>query len=135
MKQKWMKYSSFFMLFFFTMTNVYAAGECESGKCISCGNDTLDLPVATANIMHNAYVLIKIVTPLLLVVMGMFDFGRAVLGSNEEDIKKKQNKFINRVIAAVMVFLVISIVEFGISILTNSGVFDASGCLNKIIKG
>ncbi len=114
---------------FFTI-NVYAAGE-----TIDCGADIIPIPVETAKFMHTAYILLKIGAPLILVVMGIADFGRAVFSSSEDDIKKKQNRFIKRVISAVLVFLVLSIVEFIFTLLTNAGFTDATVCIDAILNG
>ncbi|MDD2181696.1 MAG: hypothetical protein PHW32_04950 [Bacilli bacterium] len=56
--------------------------------------------------------LIQVLVPIALILMGSIDFGKAVISSNEESIKKEQKKFINRCLAAVLVFLVVAIVNF-----------------------
>ncbi|MDD2496469.1 MAG: hypothetical protein PHE29_14930 [Tissierellia bacterium] len=56
--------------------------------------------------------LIQILVPIGLILMGSIDFGKAVISSNEDTIKKEQKKFISRCIAAVLVFLVVVIVNF-----------------------
>ena len=127
------KLSCLFICFIFSgflMMNVYAAED-----TINCGADIVPIPVATAKIMHNAYILLKIGAPLILIVMGIADFARAVFGSNEDDIKKKEKRFIKRVISAVLVFLVLSIVQFTFSILTNAGFSDATTCIDTILNG
>lgn len=118
------------LILFFTVSNVYAAEE-----TVNCGADIIELPVATVRILHNAYTLLQIGTPLILVVMGIIDFGRAVVGSSEDDIKKKQYKFIKRFIAAIMVFLVLAIVRWIFGILASAGFIDARGCINLIVNG
>jgi hypothetical protein len=59
--------------------------------------------------------LIQILVPIGLILMGSIDFGKAVISSNEDTIKKEQKKFISRCIAAVLVFLVVVIVNFVMS--------------------
>ena len=56
--------------------------------------------------------LIQVLVPIGLILMGSIDFGKAVISSNEDAIKKEQKKFISRCIAAVLVFLVVVIVNF-----------------------
>lgn len=114
---------------FFMINNVYAADT------ISCGDGILPIPIATAKIIHTGYILIKISVPLLLIVYGIIDFASAVTGSNEDDIKKKQKKFINRIIAAVVIFLVLAIVELVFDLLAANGVMDATGCIDAILNG
>lgn len=52
----------------------------------------------------------KIVIPLLLIIFGMIDLGKAVIGSDEKDIKKATTSIIRRLIAAIVIFLIPTIV-------------------------
>lgn len=131
MKQKWLKYSSFFLAIYFMIGNVYAIEE----ETVNCGADIIGIPVSAIRILHNAYVVLQIGAPLILVVMGILDFSRAVLGNSEDDIKKKQHKFIKRVVAAIMVFLVLAIVRWIFGIMASAGFIDARGCINLIVNG
>ena len=56
-------------------------------------------------------VIIKIVIPLILIVLGMIDLGKAVISSDEKAINKAVTTLIKRFIAAVVVFFVPSIVS------------------------
>ncbi len=53
---------------------------------------------------------IKIGVPIILIIVGMKDLAKAVTEKKEDDIKKAQQGLISKAIAAVMVFLVITIV-------------------------
>lgn len=55
-------------------------------------------------------VVFKIAIPLLLIIFGMVDLGKAVIGSKEDDIKKATNSLIRRAIAAVVIFFIPTIV-------------------------
>jgi len=50
--------------------------------------------------------LIQIIIPIILIVMGMLDLGKAVMAGKEDDIKKAQGMLMKRVIAGVAVFFV-----------------------------
>lgn len=50
--------------------------------------------------------IIKAVVPILLIIFGITDFFRATFSSKEEDMKKDRDRFIKRIIAAIVVFLV-----------------------------
>lgn len=63
---------------------------------------------------------IKIVVPILLIIFGMLDLGKAVTGQKEDEIKKGQQLFFKRAVAAVMVFLVVAIVQLFIGVIANS---------------
>ena len=50
--------------------------------------------------------IIRIAVPILLIVFGMTDFLRATFSNSEENIKKDRDRFIKRIIAAIIVFIV-----------------------------
>ena len=49
---------------------------------------------------------------LMLILFGMIDLGKAVIAGKEDEMKKAQGTLIKRVIYAVAIFLVITIVTF-----------------------
>ena len=53
--------------------------------------------------------------PILLIVLGMIDLGKAVVASKEDEIKKATKAFGKRFIYAVAVFLVVWLVGFVLS--------------------
>lgn len=56
--------------------------------------------------------IIQILIPIGLIVWGTLDLGKAVIAGKEEDIKENQQVLLKRVLAAVLVFFVITIVMF-----------------------
>ena len=58
----------------------------------------------------------KIVIPLLLILFGMIDLGKAVVSSDEKAIKSATSSLVKRAIAAVVIFFIPTIVSaiFGI---------------------
>lgn len=48
----------------------------------------------------------KILVPILLILLGVLDFGKAVIASKEDEMRKAQSTFIKRIIAAVAIFFV-----------------------------
>ena len=58
--------------------------------------------------------------PILLIVFGMLDLGKAVMAGKEDEMKKAQSTLIKRVIYAVAVFLVVTLVVFIMNIVGNS---------------
>lgn len=58
----------------------------------------------------------KIVIPILLMVFGMIDLGKAVVGAKDDEIKKALKQLMMRAIAAVVIFLIPTIVAFIFSI-------------------
>ena len=54
---------------------------------------------------------VRILVPLIIVALGMMDFGKAVLGDKEEEMKKAQARFIKRLIIGVVIFLLPTIID------------------------
>ena len=52
----------------------------------------------------------KIAIPLLIIGYGMFDLGKAVVGSKDEDIKVASKRLMYRAIAGVLIFFVPTVV-------------------------
>ena len=99
---------------------------------ITCGNVTM--PYVVAQITSLIILVIKIVVPLLIIILGMLDLGKAVMAGKEDEIKKNQTLFFKRVIAAVMVFLIIAVVKLVFGVLADaSGDNTAVDCISKII--
>ena len=132
-------YSVLFLLLFLVFTdNVLALGFSSNVKVKMCGFDGVpnNLPKFTSG-MYN---LIKILTPIILIVMGMIDFVNATMANDEQKMKKAQKKFITRLLAAIFVFLVMSIVQFVFRNLSSTEGFDGnvkngfSSCMNCVLN-
>lgn len=54
----------------------------------------------------------KIVIPILLIIFGMLDLGKAVVGAKDDEIKKALKQLAMRAIAAVVIFLLPTIIAF-----------------------
>ena len=78
--------------------------------------------------------LIKIAVPILLIIFGMLDLGKAVVAAKEDEIKKGQNLFIKRAIAAVVVFFVIQIVQIVVRFVSGND-SQVANCFNCFING
>lgn len=73
--------------------------------------------------------IIQIGIPIVLIVLGMFDLGKAVVASKEDEIKAAQKLLIKRVIYAVAIFFVVFLVQVIFSVVTGSG-SGATGTTN-----
>ena len=96
----------------FYVSNVFAkAGfTYDQGVYVKCGDAIL--PSGVIYIVQNVVNLIKIAIPILLIVLGMIDFMKAVMSNDEKQMKASQGKLIKRILAGVIVFFVIAIVQF-----------------------
>lgn len=98
-----------------------------AGICQMIDNDI-------TNFIHNIIVLIKFGVPILLVILGMLDFFKAVIAGKDDEMKKSQHIFIKRLIAGVVVFFIISITQFVISIVDGSD-SEIWKCASAIMNG
>lgn len=55
--------------------------------------------------------LIQIGIPIILIILGMLDLGKAVVASKEDEIKSAQKLLIKRAIYAVAIFFVVLLVQ------------------------
>ncbi len=81
----------------------------------------------TANIWQIVgYILLvfKIVIPIILIVFGMMDLGKAVVGSKDDDIKKAVKQLAFRAIAAVVIFFIPTLISMILGLVSN---FQDSG--------
>lgn len=60
----------------------------------------------------------KIVIPILLIVFGMLDLGKAVVASDDKEIKNATTKLAKRAVAGVVIFFIPALVGFIFSIVT-----------------
>ncbi len=98
---------------------------------VQCGNGMLELNVMIPNIVSLLVTLIKIGVPVLLIVFGMLDLGKAVMAQKEDEIKKSQQTFVKRIISAALVFFVVMIVQtvFNLVARQEKNVWDCVSCL------
>ena len=74
--------------------------------------------------------------PILLIIFGMIDLGKAVIASKEDEMKKAQSTLIKRAIYAVAVFLVVFVVTLLMNVVADnaedSGANDWKSCWKKV---
>lgn len=88
------------------------------------------------NVIINA---IMIGVPIILIVLGMVDLGKAVIASKEDEVKKATKAFGKRFLYAVGVFAVVWLVTFVFDTVNsasdgeiNPGQADWRSCWNQI---
>ena len=100
-----------------------------------CGTNGLStIPGMIPYVTSTIYLIIEIAVPVLLILYGMFDLGKAVIAQKEDEIKKGQSTFFKRLIAAVLVFFVSFIVKLVIGFVSNDDATIAN-CVNCFITG
>ncbi len=61
----------------------------------------------------------KIVIPVILIIMGMIDLGKAVVASKDDEIKKAMKSLMFRAIAAIAIFFVPTLVGIVMGLVTS----------------
>ena len=74
---------------------------------------------------------IKIVVPIILIIVGMIDLAKAVSAKDEGEIKKAQQALVKKAIAAVLVFLVVTIVSILMGLVSKKEYKDCMVCINR----
>ena len=106
-------------MFLLDATKVYA----------TCGGLGVSMDTMIPELTNTAVTIIKIVIPVILIFFGMLDLGKAVMAQKEDEIKKGQQMFVKRLVAAVIVFLVFVIVQTVVSLVSNdSNITSCSKC-------
>ena len=103
------------------------------------GGTDAGIPTAIGGLIHLGFMIIQVVVPILLILWGMMDFMKGVMSSDEDKIKAGQKKFIQRLIAAVICFLVVTIVQLVInvvgSVTNDNNVNSVWSCASDLING
>ena len=74
----------------------------------------------TINLLKDAFKAITIVTPILIIILSILDFVKATAASDEKAIKDAQSKFIKRLIIAVLIFFLPTILNILLNLLGNT---------------
>lgn len=110
-------------------------GGFENEENYVCGSMTDGLPGVVFGVVHLIILIIKIGIPILLVIMGMIDLGKAVVAQKEEEIKKGQSLFIRKLISALLVFLVVFVVQFLVKFIAPKDGGTVSNCIDCFVNG
>lgn len=118
------------------MVNVLAKGL-NWDTVYKCGSGAVHFEGIFPSIVHTIYLILEIGIPVILIIFGMLDLGRAVMASKEDEIKKNQNMFLKRLVSALLVFLVLFAVKIGVRFVTQSdknGEGDIADCISCFIS-
>lgn len=99
-----------------------------------CAEAGADIPDKLAHIVAMAVNFIYIGVPILLIIWGMLDLGKAVISQKEDEIKKGQKTFVSRLIAALIVFFVVVIVKFAVGLAAGDEAAPIIDCIDAILK-
>lgn len=92
------------------------------------------IPSTLVNIVGLIYKAIQIGVPIILIIIGMFDMGKAITQQKEDEIKKAQTLLVKKAVAALIVFLMFAFVQLIVSLAADDK--DTTiNCINSILNG
>lgn len=100
---------------------------------VSCGNVT-DIPRRIPELISMAITILLIAVPVILVIKGSFDLFKGITVGSEDEIKKGQKLFIKRLVVSGLIFFVVVIAKFGISIVAEASSANIMECIDCFIS-
>lgn len=115
------------------MSNLFQIADVTTNIDDNCGG----LAPIVRLIKNGVFPIIQIGIPIILIVLGTIDLGKAVISSDEKQVKAAQSSLIKRCIYAVAIFFVTTIVSLLMSIVGTADLDDAetdnwATCWNSI---
>ncbi len=105
--------------------------ECNAAFGIDGG-----IPQQIVKLIHLIYNAIRIAVPLILIIVGMVEMGRAITLQKEDEIKKAQNLLVRKAVTAGLVFLIVSLVGLIFSIASGESLDDNTWtCIDSLLNG
>ncbi len=78
-------------------------------------------------IKNGLFPVIQIGIPIVLIVLGTLDLGKAVISSDDKAVKEAQSKLIKRCIYAIILFFIVTLLNLLFSMVGNIAGDDAPG--------
>lgn len=106
--------------------------KCTLGGADLKEADLFVIPTLTSTVVS----IVQWVIPVILIVLGMIDLGKAVTSNDEKQMKEAQKTLIKRVIYAVLVLFIVAIVRFVFSALApnDDSKQSVSACIECFIN-
>jgi len=95
------------------MLDLFQIAEDYDGACRGL------LPVIRV-IRKGVFPIIQIGIPLILIVLGTIDLGKAVISRDDKEVKSAQSRLIKRCIYAVAIFFIVTLVTVLMSIISET---------------
>ena len=97
----------------------------------SLQNNITKQDLLTGQRFENYYTpIVQLGIPILLIVLGTFDLGKAVISSEEKEVKAAQSRLLKRFLYAALVFFVATIVSVLMSVIAQGGEGDTTSWEN-----
>jgi len=103
--------------------------SCGSGKGMVTG-----IPSKIPELTSFAITIIQIAVPIILVLMGSLDLFKGITAGKEDEMKKGQQMFIKRLVVGAIIFFVVVIVKFLISIIADTNETNIVDCIDCFVS-
>lgn len=95
---------------------------------LDCGS----IPSEITNTIGQIYNILLVAIPVVIVLFGLIDILKAVIGKKDDEIKAATGLLVKRVITGLVAFFVMAIVKFGLQLIQTNNTSDAISCLSSI---
>lgn len=72
------------------------------------------------------FFILKILIPIILIVFGSIDFGKAMLSNKDDEIKKSAKTLVLRAIAGIIIFFIPTVLDFVVEIIGGDDLYNGS---------
>ena len=88
--------------------------ETDNGLRSTYGNEKCNIGEQVVAMVYNILKWAKYIAPVLVIILTILDFIKALAAQSDDDMKKAQGKFIKRLIVAALLFLLPLIINFAL---------------------
>lgn len=120
-------------IYFLLFISLFGVGSVSAADMTTgiCNNEYLQPFI---NIVSTIVNIIKIGVPIILIILGMIDMGKAVASQKDEKIKAGQKILMSRLITGAIVFFIVAIVQMLVSIIEGAtGKSEIMNCVCKFV--
>ena len=115
----------------FTLSNNTETGNGAGGSTGS--NSEFDIDTFCTGTVQGVFTtlgwvffFLKILIPIILIVFGSIDFGKAMLSSKDDEIKKSAKTLVMRAIAGIIIFFIPTILSFVVSLFDKDNIYNGT---------
>lgn len=105
---------------------------------VSCGTATEKLinkiPLIIPETTEGIYNAVMVIVPAIIIFMGIFDLVKGIMSQKEDEIKKGRDSLVKRLVTGFLVFLVVMLVKFFVSIITPGSSSAVMGCVDCFLR-
>lgn len=104
---------------------------------VSCGSGTgmiTGIPKKIPELTSTVVTIIYIAIPVILVLLGSIDLFKGIAAGKEDEMKKGQKMFVKRLVTAAIVFFVVVIIKFVISLVADTNTTNIVDCIDCFVS-